>query len=109
MLTDERLDYLFNEYRGDGGPTALCENFARAIEAEATAPLLARIAELEADAKRWRKNQCFHDEYERLGSIWTRCTQCGLKWADDDKSNPFKSANTKPSTTPWRNSHDHDT
>lgn len=27
---------------------------------------------------------CLHDETERLGAIWTRCTQCGKKWADDE-------------------------
>jgi hypothetical protein len=101
MLTDERISKIAGPWAWENLNTTERQNeFARAVEAEATAPLLARIAELEADAKRWRKNQCFHDEYERLGSIWTRCTQCGLKWADDDKSNPFKSANTKPSTTP---------
>jgi hypothetical protein len=32
-LSDEQIDYLYNEHRGDGGPTAICEQFARAIEA----------------------------------------------------------------------------
>ena len=32
-LTDEQVDYIYNEHRGDGGPTAICEQFARAIEA----------------------------------------------------------------------------
>ena len=31
-LTDEQIDYIYNEHRGDGGPTAICEQFARAIE-----------------------------------------------------------------------------
>ena len=29
---------------------------------------------------------CLHDETERLGAIWTRCTQCDKKWADDEPS-----------------------
>lgn len=28
---------------------------------------------------------CTHDETERLGAIWTHCTQCGKKWADDEQ------------------------
>ena len=28
--------------------------------------------------------ECYHDETERLGIIWTRCTQCGKMWADDE-------------------------
>jgi hypothetical protein len=50
MLTDERID----EIAGPGPDYFDRRVFARAIEAEAIAPLLARIAELEADAKRWR-------------------------------------------------------
>lgn len=32
-LTDEQIDALYIDHRGDGGPTAICEQFARAIEA----------------------------------------------------------------------------
>jgi hypothetical protein len=32
-LTDEEIDYLYVEHRGDGGPTAICEQFAKAYEA----------------------------------------------------------------------------
>jgi hypothetical protein len=32
-LTDEEIDYLYVEHRGDGGPTAVCEQFAKAYEA----------------------------------------------------------------------------
>jgi len=31
-LTDEEIDYLYVEHRGDGGPTAICEQFAKAYE-----------------------------------------------------------------------------
>jgi hypothetical protein len=34
-LTDEEIDYLYVEHRGDGGPTAICEQFARAVLAKA--------------------------------------------------------------------------
>lgn len=30
------------------------------------------------------RNTCHHEETERLGFIWTRCTMCGKKWADDE-------------------------
>lgn len=36
-----------------------------------------------------QRDECLHDETERLGVIWTRCTQCGKKWADDDTNSPF--------------------
>jgi hypothetical protein len=32
-LTDEDIDAIYIDHRGDGGPTAMCEKFARAIEA----------------------------------------------------------------------------
>jgi hypothetical protein len=32
-LTDEEIDAIYIDHRGDGGPTAMCEQFARAIEA----------------------------------------------------------------------------
>ena len=32
-LTNEEIDYLYVEHRGDGGPTAICEQFAKAYEA----------------------------------------------------------------------------
>jgi len=30
------------------------------------------------------KHQCAHEETIRGGSIWTICTQCDRKWADDE-------------------------
>jgi hypothetical protein len=33
-LTDEEIDYIYVEYAGDGGPTAICEQFAKAYEAK---------------------------------------------------------------------------
>jgi hypothetical protein len=33
-LTDEEIDYIYVEHRGDGGPTAICEQFAKAYEAK---------------------------------------------------------------------------
>jgi hypothetical protein len=53
MLTDERIAKTlgFSEYTTESTKATLT-SIARAIEAEATAPLLARIAELEAEAKR---------------------------------------------------------
>lgn len=38
---------------------------------------------------------CLHDETERLGAIWTRCTQCGQRWADDDPKSPFRTHGVK--------------
>jgi len=49
MLTNDQID----EIAGPGPDHFDRRVFARAIEAEATAPLLARIAEMEADAKRY--------------------------------------------------------
>ena len=33
-LTDDEVDCLYGEHCGDGGPTAICEKFARAHEAK---------------------------------------------------------------------------
>ena len=33
-LTDDEIDCLYGEHCGDGGPTAICEQFTRAIEAK---------------------------------------------------------------------------
>jgi hypothetical protein len=33
-LTIDEIDCLYGEHCGDGGPTAICEQFARAIEAK---------------------------------------------------------------------------
>jgi len=33
-LTDDEVDCLYGEHCGDGGPTAICEKFAPAIEAK---------------------------------------------------------------------------
>ena len=33
-LTEEEIDCLYVEHRGDGGPTAICEQFAKACEAK---------------------------------------------------------------------------
>jgi hypothetical protein len=33
-LTDEEIDYIYVEHSGDGGPTAICEQFAKAYEAK---------------------------------------------------------------------------
>jgi ribosomal protein L37AE/L43A len=30
------------------------------------------------------RNTCQHDETHRAGVIWTVCSQCGKKWADDE-------------------------
>ena len=48
MLTDERIDIIYGSHSGDGGPTAMCEHFARAIEAEVRKEQAEKIAELEA-------------------------------------------------------------
>ena len=42
-MTDDEIDAIYIEHRGDGGPTAMCENFARAIIAAHTAKLLAGV------------------------------------------------------------------
>ena len=33
-LTDDEIDYIYVEHAGDGGPTAICEQFAKAYEAK---------------------------------------------------------------------------
>ena len=43
MLSDDEIDAIYIEHRGDGGPTAMCENFARAIIAAYQAKLLAGV------------------------------------------------------------------
>jgi hypothetical protein len=59
MLTDEELTRIYKKANGEdvgkAQPLTTQRIFTamRAIEAEASAPLLARIAELEADAKRY--------------------------------------------------------
>ena len=30
------------------------------------------------------RNTCHHEETHRGGAIWTICTECGQKWADDE-------------------------
>jgi hypothetical protein len=61
MLTDEELTRIYKKANGEdvgkAQPLTTQRIFTamRAIEAAATAPLIARIAELEADAKRWKK------------------------------------------------------
>jgi hypothetical protein len=52
MLTDEWIKDLYGDDNNFELTGPYVVSFARAVEAEATAPLLARIAELEADAKR---------------------------------------------------------
>lgn len=34
------------------------------------------------------KNTCSHEEVYRGGAIWTICSQCGKKWADDEGGMP---------------------
>jgi hypothetical protein len=53
MLTDEQISKIAGPWAWENLNTTERQNeFARAIEAKVSAPLLARIAELEADAKR---------------------------------------------------------
>ena len=42
-----------------------------------------RALEAEKTVREQVQPACLHDETERLGAIWTRCTQCEKKWADD--------------------------
>lgn len=77
MLTNERI----KQMRADARSDPRCEQelwyvlMARAVEAEATAPLLARIAELEADAKRYRwlrsTENAQRDEWNHFGPYST--------------------------------------
>ena len=61
----------------------------------------ALLAELDAQPTSAQPaQQCFHDETERLGAIWTRCTQCDKSWADDDPKNPFKQQAAQGATKP---------
>lgn len=50
MLTDQEIDALFDEHRWS--PSTMYYPVVRAIEQAATAPLLARIAELEAELEK---------------------------------------------------------
>lgn len=40
-------------------------------------------------------NTCLHEEVYRGGSLWTICSNCGRKWADDRGGIP-KSAHEYP-------------
>ena len=33
-------------------------------------------------------NTCVHEETYRGGTIWEICSQCGMKWADDEGGKP---------------------
>ena len=46
------------------------------------------IEAAEAVLRRDEKNTCLHEETTRLGSIWIKCTMCGMKWADDEGGMP---------------------
>ena len=57
MLTDEQIAKIVAPWAwGNLNTTQRRNEFARAIEAEATAPLLARIAELEKERDEWKDN-----------------------------------------------------
>ena len=54
-----------------------------------------RVAELQTENDQLRKalhnlvsyvelNECRHENTYRGGSIWTICSECGAKWADDE-------------------------
>lgn len=34
--------------------------------------------------REYDRNTCQHEEKYRGGAIWTICSQCGAKWADDE-------------------------
>lgn len=36
------------------------------------------------EARKREAEACHHDDTQRLGAIWTRCNQCGKKWADGE-------------------------
>lgn len=78
MLTDERIIEIAREVMerpvDDGKPAAwqLAEGVARAIEAEATAPLLARIAELEKELAQCRDAFPVPDRGTELESLWAQ-------------------------------------
>lgn len=35
------------------------------------------------------RNVCMHEDTYRGGSIWTICSNCGMKWADDNERGGF--------------------
>jgi len=49
----------------------------------ATARAEALEAALRGLLKHAERNECQHEETERLGLNWTRCRACGREWADD--------------------------
>lgn len=46
--------------------------------------LVEYIAALEGALAEWGRNVCTHEETTRGGLIWTFCSGCGMKWADDE-------------------------
>jgi hypothetical protein len=75
MLTDERIAKTlgFSEYTTESTKATLT-SIARAVEAEATAPLLARIAELERKIE-----DAFREGY------WARSTYNDMEVSDEDE------------------------
>ena len=55
------------------------------IDAERMTAYISDQAEIMAIKAALAQPACIHDETERLGAIWTHCTQCGKKWADDEQ------------------------
>jgi len=81
MLTDERIDANVDSHfmKLNNLTPHQWRSFARAIEAEATAPLLARIAELEADAKRYRWLKYTANCNDGVAPMIQRCSDWG-RW-----------------------------
>jgi hypothetical protein len=73
MLTDELIERVFDGMES-AKESPLFMRFARAVEAEATAPLLARIAELERKIE-----DAFREGY------WARSTYNDMEVSDEDE------------------------
>lgn len=76
-LTDEQIeDLYFDEFS-----ISKLKEFARAIEAAATEPLLQRIAELEDSLSAWRRNAELADQANReLESLLTEKHNARVMW-----------------------------
>jgi hypothetical protein len=75
MMTDERISKIAGPWAWENLNTTERRNeFARAVEAEATAPLLARIAELERKIE-----DAFREGY------WARSTYNDMEVSDEDE------------------------
>lgn len=86
-------------YGKDGTTVADCGTMSDDDEARANAKAIANALNSDPSREAMRealqavlrfaeRNHCTHEETRRLGAIWTECTGCGRKWADDEGGMP---------------------